>query len=216
MKPFLMILLAFLSLSLLGCTTIQTLELDYSPEKATKPPGGIVKVAVIPFEDTTINGQENPYMVGKAILYGTKLLGTQTISYLVTRNVKKEMAAFGFELSTDEIYSIQIKRNDIKTLLRKIPYTQVDYLVGGTISHFFVQQVGSFIAEVEIEVYLMRPPTGDIVWDKKIGYREVRVPYSPDDFPIQSQQILNNMLEKTLRDLFRTSDFRLYAIGQKQ
>jgi hypothetical protein len=216
MKPIRIILLAFLSLSLLGCTTIQTLELGYPQEKTTAPAAGLVKVAVIPFEDTTTNGQENPYLIGKALLYGTKLMGPQTISYLVTRNVKREMAAFGFELSTDEIYSIQIKRNDMKTLLRKIPYTQVDYLVGGTISHFFVQQVGSFIAEVEIEAYLMRPPNGDIIWNKNIGYREVRLPYPPDDFPIQSQQILNNMLEKTLRDLFRTSDFRTYAVSEKK
>jgi hypothetical protein len=214
MKSSRTILLAFLAVSLFGCTTLQTLELGYSPEKVVPPSDGPVKVAVMPFEDTTTNGQENPYMVGK--LYTTKLINAQTISYLVTRNVKKEMAAFGFELSTDEIYSMQLNRNDIQILLRKIPYTQVDYLVGGSISHFFVQQLGRFIAEVEIEAFLIRPPKGDIIWSKKIGYREVRVPFSPDDFTDQSQTILNNLLEKTLQDLFRTSDFRQYAVIQKQ
>jgi hypothetical protein len=214
MKPLRIIFLVILSVSLVRCTTLQTVELGYSPEKALPPSDGPVKVAVMPFEDTTTNGQENPYMVGK--LYTTQLLNTQTISYLVTRNVKKEMAAFGFELSTDEIYSMQLNRNDIQILLRKIPYTQVDYLVGGTVSHFFVQQLGRFIAEVEIEAFLIRPPKGDIIWSKKIGYREVRVPFSPDDFTDQSQAILNTLLEKTLRDIFRNSDFRQYAVIQKQ
>jgi hypothetical protein len=214
--PLRIIPLAILSLLCFGCTTIQTLDLAYSPEKATITTDGPVKIAVIPFEDTTLNSQENPYWVGWAPLYGKKLMSPKTISYLVTRDIKKEMAAFGFQLSTDEIYSIQTNRNDIKTLLKKIPYIQVDYLVGGKISHFFVQQMGSFIAEVEIEAYLVRPSTGDIIWSKKIGYREVRIPYTPDDFPDQSREILNNLLQKTIRDLFRTSDFRLYAIGEKK
>jgi hypothetical protein len=213
--PLRIFALAVLSLLFFGCTTIQTMDLAYSPEKATITTDKPVKIAVIPFEDTTLNSQENPYWIGWAPFYGKKLMSPKTISYLVTRDVKKEMAAFGFQLSTDEIYSIQTNQNDIKTLLKKIPYIQVDYLVGGKISHFFVQQMGSFIAEVEIEAFLVRPPQGNIIWSKKIGYREVRIPYTPDDFPTQSQEILNNMLQKTIRDLFRTSDFRLYAVGEK-
>ena len=113
------------------------------------------------------------------------------------------MSAYGYQLSTDEIYTIQINRDDIKTLIRRVPHIQVDFLVGGVISHFFVQQVGRFIAEVEIEAYLVRPPEGDIVWSKKIGYREVRIPFTSENFTSQSQEILNNLLEKTLTDLFR-------------
>jgi hypothetical protein len=201
-----------------GCTTTETLNLGYSPTPTPAAPSvpSPIKIAVIPFEDTTLNGQEDPYWVGQASLFGTKLLGTNTISYLVTRDVKKEMVSYGFQLSADEIYSIQINRNDIKTLLRKIPYIQVDFLVGGTISHFFVQQLGRFIAEVQIEAYLIRPPQGDLVWSKKIGHREVRIPYTPDDFAVQSQQVLNTLLEKTIKDLFRNSDFRFYTVNPKK
>jgi len=92
----------------------------------------------------------------------------------------------------------------------------VDFLVGGAISHFFVQQVGRFIAEVEIEAYMVRPPSGDIIWSKKIGHREVRIPFVPDDFSSQSQEILNNLLDKTLKDLFWNSDFRLQTLGEKK
>jgi hypothetical protein len=195
--------------------TIETLNLGYAPTPVPSPAANPIKIAVIPFEDTTLNGQEDPYWVGQASLFGMKLLGTNTISYLVTRDVKKEMASYGFQLSTDEIYSIQINRKDIKTLLRKIPYIQVDYLVGGTIAHFFVQQVGRYIAEVEIEAYMIRPSDGEVVWSKKIGYREIRIPYTPDDFADQSQQVLNTMLGKTIKDLFRNSDFRLYTVTKK-
>lgn len=198
-----------------GCTTLQTLDLSYSPGPVqpilTKP----VKIAVIPFEDGTWNGQENPYWVGQANLYGTRLQSPNTISYLVTRAVKNEMGAYGYQLSSDEIYSIQINKSDIRTLLRKIPHIQVDFLIGGTINHFFIQQVGRFIGEVEIEAYLVRPPQGDLVWTKKIGHREVRIPFVPDDFPAQSQQVLNNLLDKTLKELFRNSDFRLHTLGDR-
>lgn len=205
-----------LSLFLWGCTTTRTVDLGYSPVTAPTPQASAVKIAVIPFEDLTLNGQENPSWVGQASLYGVILYGPSSISHLVTRGVKNEMAAYGYQLSTDEIYSIQPNRNDIKTLLRKINYFQVDYLVGGTISHFFVQQVGRFIAEVEIEAYLIRPSDGDIVWSKKIGHREVRVPFTPEDFSSESPQVLNNLLEKTITDLFRNSDFRVHTISEKK
>ncbi len=211
-----MALMGILSLFLWGCTTYRTVDLGYSPVKVPTPLAGTVKIAVIPFEDLSLNGQENPNWVGQASLYGIKLYGPNSISYLVTRGVKNEMAAYGYQLSSDEIYSIQTNRNDIKTLLKKIHYIQVDYLVGGTISHFFVQQVGRFIAEVEIEAYLIRPSGGDIVWSKKIGHREVRVPFTPEDFSSESPQVLNNLLEKTITDLFRNSDFRVHTISEKK
>jgi len=199
-----------------GCTTIQTLDLKYLPSNVPPPVPSQVKVAVLPFENATWNGQENPYWVGQASLYGMKLYGPTSVSYLVTQGVKKEMGAYGYQLSPDEIYTIQINRHDIKTLLRRVPHLQVDFLVGGVISQFFIQQVGRFIAEVEIEAYLVRPPQGDIVWSKKIGYREVRIPFTSDSFSSQSQEILNNLLEKTLRDLFWNSDFRLHTLGVKK
>jgi len=177
---------------------------------------GAIKIGVIPFEDATWNGQEDPYWVGQASLYGKRLYSPTKISYLVTQGVKKEMGAYGYQLSTDELYTVQINKNDVQTLLRKIPHIQVDFLVGGTITHFFVQQVARFIAEVEIEAYLVRPPQGDIVWSKKIGHREVRIPFTPDDFSFQTQGILNNLLEKTLLDLFRNSDFRVQTLSEKK
>jgi hypothetical protein len=204
-----------LPLLLLGCTMDRMVELEYLPGKATPLPANRVRVAVIPFEDTTWNGQENPYYVGKATLYGEKLLGTAGISQLVTRSVKKEIEAGGYELSTDEIYTIQISRKDIKTLLKKIPYTQVDYLVGGAVSHFFVHQKVRFVADVEIEAFIVRPSTGETIWSKKIGHREERIPFSPDTFAMSSQMALNTLLEKTIRDLFRSSDFRLYLTPDK-
>ena len=145
-----------------------------------------------------------------------KLYSPTSVSYLVTQGVKKEMAAYGYQLSPDEIYTIHINKEDIKTLLSRVPHIQVDFLVGGVISQFFIQQVGRFIAEVEIEVYLVRPPQGDIVWNKKIGYREVRIPFSSENFTSQSQEILNNLLEKTLKDLFWNSDFRLRTLKEKK
>jgi hypothetical protein len=81
--------------------------------------------------------------------------------------------------------------------------------------YFFFSANGSVYAEVEIEAYLVRPLQGDIVWSKKIGYREVRIPFTSDDFSSQSQEILNSLLEKTLRDLFRNSDFRLHTQSEK-
>jgi hypothetical protein len=213
---FRIIFLGVFSLWLGGCTTLQTLDLKYSPSIVSPPVPSQVKLAVLPFEDSTWNGQENPYWVGQASLYGMKLFGPTSVSYLVSQGVKKEMGAYGYQLSPDEIYTIQINRNDIKTLLRRVPHLQVDFIVGGVISHFFIQQVGRFIAEVEIEAFLVRPPQGDIVWSKKIGYREVRIPFTTDNFSSQSQEILNNLLEKTLRDLFWNSDFRLYTLGEKK
>lgn len=210
------ILISILSLLLWGCTTIRTIDLGYSPVKAPTPTPDTVKIAVIPFEDLSWNGQENSNWVGQALLYGIKLYGPNSISYLVTRGVKNEMENYGYQLSADEIYTIQINRNDIKTLLKRIPHIQVDFLVGGSISHFFVQQVGRFIAEVEIEAYLIRPSNGDIVWSKKIGHREVRVPYIPEDFSSESQEVLNKLLGKTLNDLFRNSDFRLHTLKDKK
>jgi hypothetical protein len=210
------ILVILSGIFLWGCTTTHTVDMAYSPSKAQPVAPATVKLAVIPFEDATWNGLENPYWVGQASLYGLKLNIPTTISQLVTRSVKKEMEAYGYQLSTDEIYSIQIGKNDVKTLLRKIPHIQVDFLVGGTISHFFVQQVGRFIADVEIEAYLIRPPHGDIAWSKKIGHREVRVPFTPDTFPGQTQDVLNNLMDKTLKDLFRNSDFRVYTLGDKK
>jgi len=210
------ILMTIFLLFVCGCTTFQTLDLTYSPGEVHPIVPGAIKIGVIPFEDATWNGQENSYWVGQAALYGKKLYSPTKISYLVTQGVKKEMGAYGYQLSTDELYTVQINKNDIKTLLRKIPHIQVDFLVGGTITHFFIQQVAHFIAEVEIEAYLVRPPQGDIVWSKKIGHREVRIAFTPDDFSIQTPRILNNLLEKTLLDLFRNSDFRVQTISEKK
>lgn len=205
-----------LPLLLLGCVTTQTVELEYLPGKATPTPAKRVRVAVIPFEDTTWNGQENNQWVGQASLYAEKLLGAATISQLVTRSVKREIEASGYELSTDEIYTIQIGRQDIKTLLRKLPHTQVDYLVGGAVSHFFAHQKVRFVADVEIEAFIVRPSTGETIWNKKIGHREERIPFSPDTFTVSSQRVLNNLLEKTILDLFRRSDFRLFLVADKR
>jgi len=199
-----------------GCTTLKTLDLNYSPSPISPPVVSQGKIAVLPFEDATWNGQENPNWVGQASLYGIKLYSPTNLSYLVTQGVKKEMLAYGYQLSSDEIYTIQINQQDLKTLLRRIPHIQVDFLVGGVISHFFIQQAARFIAEVEIEAYLARPPRGDIVWSKKIGYREVRIPFTVETFSSQSQDILNGLLEKTLRDLFQNSDFRLHTISDKK
>ena len=205
-----------LPLLLVGCVTTRTVELEYLPGKASPTPASRVRVAVIPFEDTTWNGQENHQWVGQASLYGEKLLGTASISQMVTRSVKREIEAGGYELSTDEIYTIQIGRKDIKTLLKKLPYTQVDYLVGGAVSHFFVHQKVRFVADVEIEAFIVRPSTGETIWSKKIGHREERIPFSPDTFTMSSQRVLNTLLEKTIRDLFRSSDFRLFLIADKK
>ncbi|MGC1405095.1 MAG: hypothetical protein WA974_19480 [Thermodesulfobacteriota bacterium] len=210
------ILIGILALFSWGCTTFKTIDLGYSPAKVLTPLPGSLKIAVIPFEDLTLNGQENPNWVGQASLYGIKLYTPNSISYLVTRGAKNEMAAYGYQLSTDEIYSIQINRHDIRTLLKKLHYIQVDFLVGGTISHFFVQQIGRYIAEVEIEAYLIRPPDGEIVWSKKIGHREIRVPFTPEDFSPESEHVLNNLLQKTLTELFRNSDFRLHALRDQK
>jgi len=135
---------------------------------------------------------------------------------MVTRSVKKEIEAGGYELSADEIYTIQIGRKDIKTLLKKIPYTQVDYLVGGAVSHFFAHQKVRFVADVEIEAFIVRPSTGETIWSKKIGHREERIPFSPDTFTPSSQRVMNTLLEKTIQDLFRGSDFRLFLISDKK
>jgi hypothetical protein len=213
---FKIILIGVNFLFLWGCTITHTLDLSYAPGTVLPALPGNIKVAVIPFEDITWNGQESPNWVGQANLYGRKLISPQSISYLVTRAVKNEMGAYGYQLSTDEIYSIEINRNDIKALLRKIPHIQVDFLVGGTINHFFVQQMGRFIAEVEIEAYLIRPPQGEVIWIKKIGHREVRIPFLLDDFSSESREVLNNLLSKTLKDLFRNSDFRLYTLSEKK
>ena len=213
---FQMIFLSAFFLLSWGCTTLRTLDLKYTPNNISPPVPSQGRIAVLPFEDATWNGQENPNWVGQASLYGIKLYGSKSLSYLVTQGVKKEMEAYGYQLSSDEIYTIQINQQDLKTLLRRVPHLQVDFLVGGVISHFFIQQVARFIAEVEIEVYLVRPPRGDIVWSKKIGYREVRIPFTSEDFSSQSQEILNSLLEKTLRDLFRNSDFRLHTQSEKK
>jgi hypothetical protein len=205
-----------LPLLLFGCTTTRMVDLEYLPGQAKPIPASKVRVAVIPFEDTTWNGQENNYWLGKASLYGEKILGTASISQIVTRSVKKEIEAGGHELSNDEIYTIQISRKDIKTLLKKIPYTQTDYLVGGAVSHFFVHQKVRFVADVEIEAFIVRPSTGETIWSKKIGHREERLPFSPETFAMSSQMVLNTLLEKTVRDLLRTSDFRLYLTPDKK
>jgi hypothetical protein len=217
MKAFFRIsLLGFLGLSLWGCATIRTIELGYTPGIVVPTLTSKAKVAVLPFEDATWNGQETPNWIGQANLYGIHLKSPQSVSYLVTRAVKNEMAAYGYQLSTDEIYSLQVNRNDIKTLLKKVPHIQVDFLVGGTINHFFAQQVGRFIAEVEIEAYLLSVSQGEYLWTKKIGHREVRIPYPPEDFTSQTQEILNNLMEKTLKDLFRNSDFRIHTLADKK
>jgi hypothetical protein len=213
---FRIIFLGVFSLLVLGCATPQTLDLKYSPSKTPPPVSSQVKIAVIPFENATWSGQENPFWVGKANPFGQKLFSPTSISYLVTQGVKKEMASYGYQLSTDEIYTIQINRQDIKTLLKRVPHIQVDFLVGGTISHFFVQQGIQFIAEVEIEAYLAQPPSGNIIWTKKISHREVRIPFIPDMFASQSQEILNNLLDKTLKDLFGNSDFKLQILSEKK
>jgi hypothetical protein len=200
-----------------GCATLRTLDLTYLPRNTPPKVSTQVKIAVLPFEDGTWNGQENSTWVGQATLLGTKLLSPTSISYLVTQGVKKEMGAYGFQLSSDEIYTIQINRNDISTLLRRIPHLQVDFLLGGVVSHFFVQQgPARFVAEVEIEAFLVQPPQGDVIWSKKIGYREVRIPFTSEPFSSQSQEILKNLLEKTLSDLFWNSDFRLYTKIEKK
>ena len=207
---------SLLPLLLVGCVTTRTVELEYLPGKVSPTAASRVRVAVIPFEDTTWNGQEDHQWVGQASLYGEKLLGTAGISQMVTRAVKREIEAGGCELSTDEIYTIQISRKDIKTLLKKLPYTQVDYLIGGAVSHFFVHQKVRFVADVEIEAFIVRPSTGETIWSKKIGHREERIPFSPDTFTPSSQRVLNTLLEKTIRDLFRSSDFRLFLIADKK
>jgi hypothetical protein len=213
---FRIIFLSALTLVLGGCTTLQTLDLKYSVGTLPPPVPNQVKIAVLPFEDATWNGQEKPSWVGQASLYGIKLYGPTSVSYLVTQGVKREMSAYGYQLSPDEIYTIQVNQQDLKTLLRRVPHIQVDFLVGGVISHFFVQQVARFIAEVEIEAFMVRPPQGENVWSKKISYREVRIPFTSDDFSAQSLAILNDLLEKTLRDLFRNSDFRLHTLSEKK
>jgi hypothetical protein len=207
---------SLLPLLLVGCVTTRTVELEYLPGKSSPVPASRVRVAVIPFEDTTWNGQENTQWVGQASLYGERLLGTASISQTVTRSVKREIEAGGYELSTDEIYTIQISRKDIKTLLKKIPYTEADYLVGGAVSHFFTHQKVRFVADVEIEAFIVRPSTGETIWSKKIGHREERIPFSPDTFTPSSERVLNTLLEKTIRDLFRSSDFRLFLIPDKK
>ncbi len=213
---FRIILMVVFPLFIGGCITTQTLDLQYLPSKTSPSVPSQVKVAVIPFENVTWNGQEDPYWIGQATLYGTRLYSPTSLSYIVTQGVKKEMVSYGYQLSSDEIYTIQINKQDIKTLIKRVPHIQVNFLVGGVISHFFVQQVGRFIAEVEIEAYLIQPPSGDIIWSKKIGHREVRIPFSPDNFSPQSQEILNNLLDKTLKDLFWNSDFRLQTLSEKK
>ncbi len=214
--PLRRLLGVFLLGALAGCTTFQTLDLKYTPGSIPLSDQPTVKVAVLPFENATWNGQENPYWIGQANLLGLKLFAPTNVSYLVTQGVKREMAAYGYQLSQDEIYTIQINRNDLRTLLRRIPHIQVDFLIGGVINHFFVQQTARFIGEVEIEAYLVRPPFGDIVWNKKVGHREVRIAFSPEDFSTQCQEILNKLLDKTLKDLFRHSDFRLQVMSGKK
>jgi hypothetical protein len=211
---FWIILMSVFPLFLWGCIATQTLDLQYLPSKTPQSGPGQVKIAVIPFENATWNGLENPYWVGQA--YGTRLYSPTSFSYIVTQGVKKEMGAYGYHLSSDEIYTIQINRHDIKTLLKRVPHIQVDFLIGGVISHFFVQQKVRFIAEVEIEAYLARLPSGDIIWTKKIGHREVRVPFAADNFSSQSQEILNSLLDKTLKDLFWNSDFKLQTLNEKK
>jgi len=210
------LVLAVLLLLPLGCVTPRSVELDYLPGKAAPVPEKRVKVAVMPFEDTTWNGQEDQQWVGLASLYQEKLTSPLSISQLVTRAVKKEIEAYGHELSSDEIYTIQISRKDIKTLLKKIPYTQVDYLVGGAVSHFFIHQKVRFVADVEIEAFIVRPVDGETIWSKKLGYREERIPFTPDTFTESSQTVLNRLLDKTIKDLFRNSDFQLFLIKDKK
>ena len=215
MKAASVLLLSALCL-VLGCATPRSVNLDYLPGQAAPVPANRVTVAVLPFEDTTINGQEDHHWVGTASLYQEKLICPFSISQLVTRGVRKEIESYGHELCSDEIYTIQIGRNDIKTLLKKIPYTQADYLVGGAVSHFFVHQKVRFVADVEIEVFIVRPGDGETIWSKKIGYREERIPFSPDTFSQSSQAVLNKLLDKTIKELLRNSDFRLYLAKDKR
>lgn len=217
MKTFLrLILIVFLWLNVCGCATIHTLNLSYDPGTVVPASLDKVKVAVLPFEDASRNGLENTHWVGEATLYGLQLHSQQSISYGVTRAVKSEMAAYGYQLSPDEIYSLKINRKDLKTLLKRIPHLHVGFLVGGTINHFFIQQLGRLIADIEIEAYLIRLPQGEVIWTKKIGHRDVRLPYPPDELSAQSQVILNNLLDKTLKDLFRNSDFRVQTLTDKK
>jgi hypothetical protein len=207
--------LGFLFL-LLGCATPRSVELDYLPGRVAPVPEHPVQVAVLPFEDTTWNGQEDQHWVGLATLYQEKLFIPLSIAQLVTRAVKKEIEAYGHELSRDEIYTIQIGRKDLKTLLKKIPYTQVDYLVGGAVTHCFIHQKVRFVADVEVEAFIVRPRDGETIWSKKIGHREERIPFSPDTFVMSSQTVLNRLLDKTIKDLFRNSDFRLFLLKDKK
>lgn len=199
-----------------GCATSRPVAVEYLPGQAAPPPEKRVKVAVLPFEDATWNGREDPQWVGLATLYQEKLISPSSITQLVTRAVKKEIEAYGHELSGDEIYTIQVGRQDIKTLLKKIPNTQVDYLVGGAVSNFFIHQKVRFVAEVEVEAFIVRPSDGETLWSKKIGHREDRIPLSPDTFIQSSQTVLNRLLDRTIKDLFRNSDFRLFLLQDKK
>ena len=53
-------------------------------------------------------------------------------------------------------------------------------------------------------------------WSKKIGRREERIPFSPDTFTQSSQTVLNKLLDKTIKDLFRNSDFRAFLLQDKK
>ncbi|MBI4764123.1 MAG: hypothetical protein HY787_05915, partial [Deltaproteobacteria bacterium] len=57
---FQMIFLSAFFLLSWGCTTLRTLDLKYSPSHASSPVPSQLKIAVLPFEDATWNGQENP------------------------------------------------------------------------------------------------------------------------------------------------------------
>ncbi len=62
----------------------------------------------------------------------------------------------------------------MKTLLKKILYSQVVYLVGGAVSHFFVHQKIRFVADMEVEVFIVRSGNGEEIVSAAISSAIVR------------------------------------------
>jgi len=107
------------------------------------------------------------------------------------------MMAYGYQLSSDEIYTIQINQQDLKTLLGRVPTFRWIFC-GGVISHFLFSKWPGLLRGGNRGLP-GSTSRGDIIWSKKIGYREVRIPFTSETFSSQSQEILNSLLEKTLQ-----------------